>query len=121
MLKYTRFFSAATLASARPTPELVPPKTMLRPCVSIHSRAFEAAMSGLFWWSTVSSSTGLPAALPPKSSMAIWIASAPFLPSRSAYRLDMSVMKPILTLSWPCAWADAASASALKARAKAVS
>src|SRR5690606_6469268 len=57
----------------------------------------------LFWWSAVSSSMGLPSTLPPKSSMAIWMATAPFLPSTSAYRLDMSVMKPILTLS--CAWA----------------
>src|SRR6218665_800686 len=44
----------------------------------------------------------MPSTLPPKSSIAICIASAPFLPSRSAYRLDMSVMKPILSLSGVC-------------------
>src|SRR6218665_3308490 len=78
-------------------PELVPPKTMVRPAVSIHSRALLAAMSALFWWSAVMSSMGWPSTLPPKSSMAIWIAIAPFLPSTSEYRLDMSVIRPILT------------------------
>src|SRR3989344_3380605 len=57
---YTRFFSAATLADARAVPELVPPNSMVRPWVSIHSRALEAAMSALFWWSAVSSSMGMP-------------------------------------------------------------
>src|SRR6218665_671133 len=99
---YTRFFSAATLAVANAVPELLPPNTMVRPWESIHSRAFEAAMSALFWWSALSNSIGMPSTLPPKSSIAICIASAPFLPSRSAYRLDMSVMKPILSLSGVC-------------------
>src|SRR6218665_4228431 len=44
----------------------------------------------------------MPSTLPPKPSVAICIASAPFLPSRSAYRLDMSGMKPILSLSGVC-------------------
>ena len=56
-------------------------------------------MSALFWWSAEIISMGWPSTLPPKSSMAIWMARAPFLPSTSEYRLDMSVMKPILTFS----------------------
>ena len=44
-------FSAATLAMARLVPELVPAISMSTPLVSNHSRALEAATSGLFWWS----------------------------------------------------------------------
>jgi len=117
---YTRFFSDATLAVARAVPELVPPKIIVRPWVSIHSRALEAAMSALFWWSALISSMGMPSTLPPKSSMAIWMASAPFLPSTSAYRLDMSVMKPILTLSCACA-ADVARPAAPSIKASTLS
>ncbi len=53
----------------------------------------------------------MPSTLPPKSSIAIWIATAPFLPSTSAYRLDMSVMKPIFTLPSCCACAAEAAKS----------
>ena len=78
------FFSCATLAIARPVPELVPPISMSTPCVSNHSRALAAATSGLFWWSATSTSIFLPATAPPMSAIAIRIASAPAGPSMSA-------------------------------------
>src|SRR3954462_8631822 len=92
-----RFFSWATPAIARLVPELVPPISMARFWLSIHSRALEAATSALFWWSAVSSSIGRFRPLPPKSSIAHLIISAPAGPSMSAYRLAMSVMKPMRT------------------------
>ena len=79
----TRLRSAESLDSASAAAELVPPTSIAMFCVSYHSRALAAAMSALFWLSATSSSTGWPLTLPPKSSMAIWIAMAPFLPSRS--------------------------------------
>ena len=82
---------------ARLVPELVPPISMARFWLSIHSRALEAATSALFWWSAVSTSIGRFSTLPPKSCTAHLIISAPAGPSMSAYRLDMSVMKPMRT------------------------
>jgi hypothetical protein len=84
---------------ARLAPELVPPISMSTPCWSNHSRALEAAMSALFWWSAEMNSIFLPLMLPPASAIAILMASAPPAPSMSVYRPDMSVMKPILTVS----------------------
>ena len=98
-----RFFSIATLLMARPVPELVPPISIDRPSLSIHSRALELATSALFWWSAVSTSIGRLSTLPPKSCAAHLTISAPAGPSMSAYRLDMSVMKPIRT--GPVFWA----------------
>src|SRR4051812_30439106 len=92
-----RCFSLGTPAIARLVPELVPPISIARFWASIHSRAFEAATSALFWWSAVSTSIGRFSTLPPKSSTAHFTISAPAGPSMSAYRLAMSVMKPMRT------------------------
>ena len=108
MEKKGRFFSSASLAMASDVPELVPPISIDRPSLSIHSRALELATSALFWWSAVSTSIGRFSTLPPKSWAAHLIISPPAGPSRSAYTLDMSVMKPILT--GPVFWAEAAAA-----------
>ena len=43
-----RFFSAATFDIAMAVPELVPPTSMARLSLSIHSRALELATSALF-------------------------------------------------------------------------
>jgi hypothetical protein len=43
---------------------------------SNHLRAMEAARSGLFWWSAISTSIGRPRTLPPKSSTAIRAAAS---------------------------------------------
>ena len=48
---------------------------MSTPSFSYHLRAIEAAMSGLFSTSAVTSSIGLPNIEPPKSSIAILVAS----------------------------------------------
>src|SRR5262245_48414084 len=113
-----RCFSLATPDMARAVPELVPPNRMDRFWLSIHSRAFDAATSALFWWSAESSSIGRPRTLPPKSSTAHFIISTPAGPSMSAYRLDMSVMKPMRTGPvW--AWAKAPVAAKARARAAA--
>ncbi len=48
------FFAAATLDIAMFTPVLEPPRIMFRPSWSAHSRNFDAPMSGLFWWSALS-------------------------------------------------------------------
>ena len=98
------FFSAATLAMARLAPELVPPISMSTPCWSNHSRALEAAISALFWWSAEMNSTFLPARTTPASAIAILMASAPPKPSTSEYTPDMSEIKPILMVS-PETWA----------------
>ena len=100
------FFSAATFAIARLVPEFVPAMMRSRPWVSIHSRSLLAATSALFWWSATSSSTFLPLIAPPRSAMAIRMASAPFGPSMSEYSPDMSVMKPMRMTS-PEIWAEA--------------
>ena len=42
-------------------------------------------MSGLFWWSAVSSVIFLPSTVPPKSAIAILMASTPPAPMTSAY------------------------------------
>src|ERR1019366_6860933 len=98
------FFAAATLDMAMDTPVFEPPRTMVRPFWSAHSRNFEAPMSGLFWWSVVSSTIFLPSTLPPKSAIAILAASMPPWPITSAYRLERSSMSPITT-SLPAACA----------------
>ena len=79
--------------------ELVPPTSMSTPCWSNHSRALLAATSALFWWSANTNSIFLPLTVPPKSAIAILMASAPAGPSMSAYTPDMSVTKPIFTTS----------------------
>src|SRR6187402_1270220 len=112
------FFSSATLAMARLVPELVPPISTSRPCVSNHSRALAAATSALFWWSATSTSTFLPATAPPRSATAILIISAPAGPSMSAYRPDRSVMKPMrITSPETWAWAGAPAAAATREQA----
>jgi hypothetical protein len=78
------FFSAAVFAIAIDTPVFEPPRIMLTPFWSAHSRSFEAPMSGLFWWSAVSSVIFLPSTLPPKSAIAILAASMPPWPITSA-------------------------------------
>ena len=83
--------------------------------MSNHSRALAAATSALFWWSANSTSIFLPLIAPPKSAIAILIASTPAGPSMSAYRLDMSVMKPMrITSPEICACAGAAPSSAAR-------
>src|ERR1035438_2010159 len=108
------FLAAATLAMARDTPVFEPPRTMVRPFWSAHSRNFEAPMSGLFWWSVVSSTIFLPSTLPPKSAIAILAASMPPWPMTSAYRLERSSMSPITT-SLPAACAAPAARVAPRA------
>lgn len=108
---YTVFFSAETLDMARPTAEFTPPSSRSTLFTSTHSRALVEAMSGLFWWSTNISSIFLPPTWPPKSAMAMRTASTPPAPSMSENRPDMSVAKPILTVScvyWACAGTAAA-------------
>ncbi|MDT4827621.1 hypothetical protein FQZ97_609740 [compost metagenome] len=79
--KYGFFLSAATPAMAMAAPEFTPPISMSTLFTSNHSRALAAAMSGLFWWSAVTSSIFLPSMAPPMSAMAMRIASAPAGPS----------------------------------------
>ncbi len=71
--------------------------SMLRPFWSAHSRNFEAPMSGLFWWSATSVTILRPSTVPPKSAMAIFMASVAPGPLTSEYRPDRSSMSPITT------------------------
>jgi hypothetical protein len=54
-------------------------------------------MSALFWWSAVSTSMGLAQHLAAEVCDGHLDGLSPPGPSMSAYRLDMSVMRPILT------------------------
>ncbi len=63
----------ATFDMAMLTPVFEPPSTMVRPLWSAHSRNFDAPMSGLFWWSVVSTVIFLPRTVPPKSAIAMLI------------------------------------------------
>ena len=94
------FFSAATAAIARLVAELVPPMITSTFCWSNHSRARAEATSALFWWSADSTSIFLPLTLPPKSSIAMRIASRPALPSMSEYTPDMSAVSYTHLVRW---------------------
>ena len=67
----TLFLSLAICATLSAMPELIRLAIMSTLSASYHSRALEAATSGLFWWSAMMSSIGLPSTLPPKSSIAM--------------------------------------------------
>ena len=78
-----RFFSAATGMTAMAVPLFTMSTAMSTWFSSNHLRAVFEAMSALFWWSAETTSMGLPATLPPKSSTAIFTASTEPAPERS--------------------------------------
>ena len=69
------FFSAEMPCTASATEEVVSSMIASTCSVSYHWRAMLEAMSALFWWSAVTTSTGMSLTLPPKSSTAILAAS----------------------------------------------
>ncbi|MNL68543.1 hypothetical protein D3C87_1932800 [compost metagenome] len=69
------FLSFERACTARPTEEEVSSMIESTCSVSYHCRAMLEATSALFWWSAVTTSTGAPSTLPPKSSTAIFAAS----------------------------------------------
>ena len=70
-----RFFSLVSCWTPSATEEVVSSMIASTPSRSYHCRARLEAMSGLFWWSAVTTSTGLSRTLPPKSSTAMRAAS----------------------------------------------
>src|SRR5581483_3109965 len=105
--------AAATLAIAILTPVLEPPRSMLRPFWSAHSRNFEAPISGLFWWSALSRTILRPRTEPPKSAIAIRVASTAPAPATSAYTPEKSSRSPITI--WSAAAATREFVAALSA------
>jgi hypothetical protein len=78
-----RFFSAATGMTAMAVPLFTMSTAMSTWFSSNHFRAVLEAMSGLFWWSAETTSTGLPSTFPPKSATAILTARTEPGPARS--------------------------------------
>ena len=78
-----RFFSFATGITASAVEEETRSATTSTFCSSNHLRAVFEATSALSWWSAEMTSMGLPATFPPKSSAAIFAASAEPGPARS--------------------------------------
>ena len=108
----TRFICRVRSCTASAMAELGTSRIRSTLSFSYHRRAVAADVH-LFWWSAEITSIGLPSTVPPKSSTAIFTASTPYLPDRSAIMPDWSPSTPILTTSsdtW--AWADQASAPA---------
>ena len=80
----TLFFCRVTSFTARAAAEFGTSKTASTPSVSNHWRAMLAAVSGWFWWSAPTTSTGTPLTLPPKSRTASSAATTPPWPPMSA-------------------------------------
>ena len=91
--------AATILAIAMAAAVFAPAMSMLRPRWSLHSRAFVAPISALFWWSAKSSTIFRPSTLPPKSAIAIFVASTPPTPPSSEYTPCRSSMSPMTTSS----------------------
>ncbi|MFK4406238.1 hypothetical protein ABH991_003272 [Bradyrhizobium ottawaense] len=76
----TLFFSALMPATASAIDEFGRSKIASTLSFSYQRRAMPIPMSVLFWWSAATTSTGLPAAFPPKSSTAILAATTEPMP-----------------------------------------
>ena len=98
-----RRFVRVTSWTARPTEEVGTSATASTPSTSSQLRTSCAPMSGRFWWSAETISTGRPRTEPPKSSTAMRAARTEPAPEMSATKPDMSLSTPILTppRSWP--------------------
>ena len=92
-----RRFVRVTSWTARPTEEVGTSATASTPSTSSQLRTSCAPMSGRFWWSAETISTGRPRTEPPKSSTAMRAARTEPAPEMSATKPDMSLSTPILT------------------------
>src|SRR6185437_11075370 len=99
-------FCRETSSTASATAEEPPSVTMSTPSLSYQLRTILTATSGLFSWSAVTISTGLPRT-GPKSSAAMRAATPVPLPVISAYSEFISLSTPILTCADAGAAADA--------------
>src|SRR3954462_12741517 len=81
---------------ARATPEFGTSKMASTLSTSYHWRATAEPTSALFWWSAETISTFMPFFAAPKSSTAMRAAATEPGPPISEYRLDMSLITPIL-------------------------